>query len=292
MAQVLAVPGDVRQGFAYKTTFHHDFGRITGIASTTTGNILLCDYDKKNLLLVDPLGKYLNKLSVESEPFDVAITSQNIGYITFPNIRSVLRIDPDRLVIIHKTITNDQCITVVCVSAVPNSGRDTENKVPCYLGVKMFNTSYAYPIDNNRICLTPEHKHNLSYGHPIDSRVVKFHAIDSGTYFSCIAGQSYIKITNYTRKYGINENIAQIETMNMPTDICSDNNGHVYVSGQGSNNIHRLKQDGKVLDIPLDSRHGIKQPVALCFTKTMINYILSMNGENQYLFLMLFDERI
>ncbi|CAG2227779.1 uncharacterized protein [Mytilus edulis] len=283
MAQVLAVPGDVRHGFAFKTTFHHDFGRITGIASTTLGNILLCDYDKKNLILVDPLGKYLNKLSVESEPFDVAITSQNIGYITLPNIRSVLRIDPDRLVVIHKTTANEHCTTVVCVSAVPNSGTDNENKVPCYLGVKMFNSSCAYPVNNNSICLTPEHNHGALSGNPIDSRVVKFHAIDSGTYFSCLAGQSYIKITNYMHYF--NEHIVQIETMVMPTDICSDNNGHVYVSGQGSNNIHRLTQDGKVLDIPLDSRHDMKQPVALCFTKNYDTlYIVNEWGKSVLVF--------
>lgn len=50
-----------------------------------------------------------------------------------------------------------------------------------------------------------------------------------------------------------------------PSDICSDNNGHIYISGQGSNNIHRLTQDDKVLDIPLDTRHYISQPVTLCF---------------------------
>ncbi|CAC5394566.1 unnamed protein product [Mytilus coruscus] len=83
--------------------------------------------------------------------------------------------------------------------------------------------------------------------------------------------------------------------MDTPTEICSVDYGHIYVSGQGSDNIHRLifeskttkiecvlrssmdkverstmdevEQDYKVLDIPLDSRHGIKEPVALCFNQ-------------------------
>lgn len=100
MVQVLAVSGDVRNGFAFNTSFHYDFGRITGKAASTMGNMLLCDYDNKKLILVDHPGKHLNKLSVESEPFDVSITSQNIGYITQPHIRSVLQIDPDRLVLL------------------------------------------------------------------------------------------------------------------------------------------------------------------------------------------------
>lgn len=148
MAQVLAVPGNVRHGFAYITRFPHDFGRITAIASTTTGNILLCDYDKKTLFLLDPLGKYLNKLSVESEPFDVAITSQNIGYITQPNTRSVLRIDPDRMVVLHKASSDDLCMSVICASAVPNSGRDIATKFPCYLGVNALTSLYAYPVND------------------------------------------------------------------------------------------------------------------------------------------------
>ncbi|XP_063408315.1 uncharacterized protein LOC134691684 [Mytilus trossulus] len=264
MAQVLAVPGDVRHGFAYKTTFHHDFGRFTAIASTTTGNILLCDYDKKNLLLVGPLGKYLNKINLESEPFDVAITSQNIGYVTLPNKRSVLQIDPDRLVVLHNVANNDKWTTVICVSAVPNSGRDTENKVPCYLGVKMYSSLYAYPVNSYNLWLSNE---NITgSGCSIDSRVVKFHCFNAGTFISCIGGQNYIKISKCTYQgHPCTEQIVNIETMVTPTDVCSDNNGHIYVSGQGSNNIHRLTQDGKVLDIPLDSRHRIKQPVALCF---------------------------
>ncbi|VDH99770.1 Hypothetical predicted protein [Mytilus galloprovincialis] len=286
MAQVLAVPGDVRHGFVYKTTFNNGFGRITGIAATTMGNMLLCDYDSKNVILVDHVGKYLNQINLESEPFDVAITSQNIGYITLPNIRSVLRIDPDRLVVLHKTTSSDQSTTVICVSAVPNSGTDTENKVPCYLGVSMYSSSYAYPVNKYHICLTPESRHVSSYGISIDPRVVKFLAVDVGSFVSCIGGQSYIKITKVSNlSYPNSEQTVNIETMVTPTDICSDNNGHIYVSGQTSNNIHRLTQDGKVLDIPLDSRHGIKQPVALCFNQNYGKlYIVNKWGKSVLIF--------
>lgn len=68
--------------------------------------------------------------------------------------------------------------------------------------------------------------------------------------------------------------------MDSPNDICPDDNGHIYVCCQKSNNIHRLTQEMKmssfyrrmepeykVLDIPFDTHHGIKEPVALCFNK-------------------------
>lgn len=118
MAQVLAVPGIVRHGFSYKGQFNHDFGRVTGIAASIKGHLLLCDYVKKNLILVDHLGNLLRKLDVDSEPCNLARTSQNIGYITQPNSRSVLQIDPYRMMILFKTTCNELSTTVFCVSAI------------------------------------------------------------------------------------------------------------------------------------------------------------------------------
>ncbi|VDH98634.1 Hypothetical predicted protein [Mytilus galloprovincialis] len=134
------------------------------------------------------------------------------------------------------------------------------------------------------LCLTD--KNISACGIPIDLRVVKFHAFNVGTFISCIGGQNYIKISKIVEsKYGNIDYNVNIDTLVMPTDICSDNNGHIYVSGQGSNNIHRLTQDGKVVDIPLDSRHGITQPVALCFTKNYDKlYIVNEWGKSVLVF--------
>ncbi|VDI34090.1 Hypothetical predicted protein [Mytilus galloprovincialis] len=151
MAQVLATPGDVRHGFSYIGQFNHDFGRITGIAATIKGNILLCDYDEKNLILVDPLGNYLKKLNLDSEPYDIAITSQNIGYITQPKSRSVLQIDPDRMVELFHATCNDLTTTVGCVSAVQGTGRNFSEKIPCVLGVKIQGCSYIWAVNHDKM---------------------------------------------------------------------------------------------------------------------------------------------
>lgn len=151
MAQVLAVPGDVRHSFSYVGKFKHDFGRITGIAATSKGNILLCDYDEKIMILVDALGNYITKLKVDSEPYDVAITSQNIGYITQPKSRSVLQIDPDRMVELFEATCNDLSTTVFCVSAIPTTGKDFSKKNPCYLGVKIKGFAYAFEVNHDEM---------------------------------------------------------------------------------------------------------------------------------------------
>ncbi|VDI79287.1 Hypothetical predicted protein [Mytilus galloprovincialis] len=86
--------------------------------------------------------------------------------------------------------------------------------------------------------------------------------------------------------------------MDSPTDICSDDYGHFYVSGQGSNNIHRIESymeedlwsgcrttKRKVLDIPLDKDHGIKKPVALCFNQDYSKlYIVNDWGKTVLIF--------
>ncbi|XP_071141555.1 uncharacterized protein [Mytilus edulis] len=298
MAQVLAVPGDVRHGFSYISQFNHDFGRITGIAATIKGNILLCDHDKKNLILVDPLGNYLKKLDLDSEPFDVAITSQNIGYITLPNSRSVLQIDPDRMIVLLKATSNELSTTVLCVSAVPNSGRDYSDNVPCFFGVNKHGLMYAVPVNYEEINLTDIYKN----GNIISSRVVKFHTVDENSCLFCTGGQNYI---SYNVSWTGPKKVYDIATIDTPTDICSDDNGHIYISGQGSNNIHRLvfeskttttedrwgfleniqEQDYKVLDIPLNSQHGIKEPVALCFNKDYSKlYIVNEWGKSVLIF--------
>lgn len=75
---------------------------------------------------------------------------------------------------------------------------------------------------------------------PIGSHVIKFLEIHELLYmcFSYQVGQNCITISRKEpsgEKYLIHK--PSIATMDTPTDICSDDNGHIYVSGQGSNNI-------------------------------------------------------
>lgn len=140
MAQVLAVQGDVRHGFSYNCSFNHDFARITGLAASSNGNLVLCDHNNKTLILVDNIGNYITKLNVDSEPFDVVITSQNVGYITEPNTRSVLQIDPERMVVLSKNTCNDLRTTLT--STVKGSGS---------LVVNEKGYSYIYDYSNIRL---------------------------------------------------------------------------------------------------------------------------------------------
>jgi hypothetical protein len=55
----------------------------------------------------------------------------------------------------------------------------------------------------------------------------------------------------------------EFPTLRVPSDISSKDYGHIYVSGQYSNNVHRLAEDGKMIDIPLSSQHVTDLPHSL-----------------------------
>ena len=96
MAQVLAVPRDRRHVFLCEDPFLHDFGRITGIAVSNENNVLLCDYTKHQLLLFDEEGNYISSLPLTSSPWDVAISNQNIAFVTMPTEQCILQVDPEK----------------------------------------------------------------------------------------------------------------------------------------------------------------------------------------------------
>lgn len=147
MAQMLAVPGPNRHGFSFNCSFNHDFGRITSIAALTKGNILVCDYDKKRLILFNPVGNYLQKLDVDSEPYDVAITHQNIGYVTQPNIKSALKIDSERMVILLKVTCCNINTNILSVSAAVN----TNQNYTCYLSMNTNGITTIHGIRSNML---------------------------------------------------------------------------------------------------------------------------------------------
>lgn len=142
MAQVLAVPGDRRHGFDFKRSFPDAFGRITGIAVSKENNVLLCDYIKHQLLLFGEEGNYLNCLPLTSSPCDVAISNQNIAFVTMPTEQCILQVDPDKLCICSKTVYGDPNVFISCVS----SAKSTKEEGNTYVGYVSNGGSIATPV--------------------------------------------------------------------------------------------------------------------------------------------------
>jgi len=125
---------------------------------------------------------------------------------------------------------------------------------------------------------------------------IKLHTVGSSQtnlkHYSCVSGQNHFAIstpvkTNYSWEVSSTSKIANVEfpTLRVPSDICSDDYGHIYVSGQYSHNVHRLTEDDKMIDIPLSSEHGIKYPVAMCFNRNYTKlYIVNEWGKSVMVF--------
>ena len=97
---------------------------------------------------------------------------------------------------------------------------------------------------------------------------IKLHTVGTNEtnlkHYSCVSGQNHFAVSTHDEVNNVN---VEFPTLRGPSDICSDDYGHVYVSGQYSHNIHRLTEDENMIDIPLSSQHGIKYPVAMCFNR-------------------------
>jgi hypothetical protein len=128
----------------------------------------------------------------------------------------------------------------------------------------------------------------------LDSEVpIKLHTVGTSNtnrkHYSCVSGQNHFAISalRENKHFCLTTNIenAEFPTLRVPSDICSDDYGHIYVSGQYSHNIHRLTEDDKIIDIPLSSKHGIKYPVAMCFNRNYTKlYIVNEWGKSVMLF--------
>ena len=115
---------------------------------------------------------------------------------------------------------------------------------------------------------------------------IKLHTVGTNKtnlkHYSCVSGQNHFAIS--THDGGNNANV-EFPTLRGPSDICSDDYGHVYVSGQCSHNIHRIIEDENMIDIPLSSQHGIKYPVAMCCNRNYAKlYIVNEWGKSVMVF--------
>jgi hypothetical protein len=88
----------------------------------------------------------------------------------------------------------------------------------------------------------------------------KLHTVGSSDFFlehySCVSGQNHFAISipgGWVFRDIVN---VKFPTLRGPSDICSDDYGHIFVSGQYSHNVHRLTKDGIIKDTPLSNKMG------------------------------------
>jgi outer membrane protein assembly factor BamB len=62
--------------------------------------------------------------------------------------------------------------------------------------------------------------------------------------------------------------------------LAVDRQGHVYISGRNSNDIHRLSPDGTFRDIVLSKHDGVDQPGVITFNNDFTKLFIINRGES------------
>ena len=128
-------------------------------------------------------------------------------------------------------------------------------------------------IGGNRMLYIFDSKFELEKRIPVgDSNLVYLHHDNNKLYFS-----------DCTNVYCMAEDGTEIYTfsspdLQVPDGITTDGRGNVYVVGRGSDNIHRLSQDGKSSQVILTRSDKIKDPVGLCFSKCHRKLFVANDG--------------
>lgn len=81
-------------------------------------------------------------------------------------------------------------------------------------------------------------------------------------YVTSLQSVVYIIKTN-----GTHEIFYSSSDLREPSSVAVDEYGSVYVTGRGSDNVHRISADGAYYDIILKRQDGIYRPSALCYNK-------------------------
>lgn len=177
---------------------------------------------KQKLVLVDPEVNYLQHLPLEGNPWDVAINKENDAYVTVPNKRCVLAIDPDHLFIFREIVLDYRPI---CISAI--SGRAIFR-----LGALDVKKSSHRTMSVRPKAFIPGISENDTNFYM--SKFRKLHCNPTAEYL-CNAGQNSITIKNISKVAKLSKycsyNTYQ-DMLDVPSDICGDDNEHIYVCGQ------------------------------------------------------------
>jgi hypothetical protein len=85
--------------------------------------------------------------------------------------------------------------------------------------------------------------------------------------------------------YCIKPDGGEVFTYNSPDlrgawDVTTDNHDNVYIVGRYSDNIHRLRPDGTLIDIILKEEDNIKYPLTCCFTRNYRKLYVVNNIDN------------
>ena len=232
------------------------FAAISGCAFMPDGQVVLCDYHKYQLILLDKSFTLQGSLDLPSRPWDISAVDDTTAIITLPDkqqlqyIEVAPRLKQGRVLQFGKCCRGVQVvgsdIYVTCHKSYP--GGDGEVRIldkignlRKRLGVNQDGTfMFSVPL-----YLTVTARSDKIYVSDCDQHTV-----------TCLSSGGTV-IFQY--KYS---------ELREPRGVCVDDEDNVIVCGEGSHNVHVVTAAGKKHSVILTSKDCIMSPYSVAFRQT------------------------
>lgn len=236
-------------------------GRITCMIVTNDNMLLLCNdgVDENNVSQWTETGQHLKSCTAAGRPFGIAIVpGTDEAVVTLKNVNSIQFINITNLTTgtrIEIYVEQPHGVAVIRDSIYVGS---FNGKVLIYdriRGKSLQTLDVGSSYITSIITLLEDNKDERLYCCEYNGgNLVSCIKLDGTLIFSCV--------------------------LNRPVNLALDTKGNSYVTGLGSNDLHRISPDGKVDDIILKESDGLYTPLAIAFNKTFNKMYIS-NSEDR-----------
>ena len=220
---------------------------VTDMAVTSDNKLLLCDYDDKKVYIYKDYKTYEDEISLTSPPRCITVVPcTDKAVVTLPREESIQFINTTNNTKDNKINIGEECYGV------------TAGKDKIYIGG--INKVIILNIDGSlvRKITTPGLNYNLLYNERNDQLLLR-----QMNELCCINLDGHV-IYRYT--------------ISGYQGLAVDQQGHVYISGIHSHDIHRLSPDGTFRDIVFSKHDGVHGPRSIAFNNDFTKLFIINNG--------------
>jgi hypothetical protein len=223
---------------------------LADMAVTSDNKLLLCNYSHEKVYIYKDCKTYEDEISFTSEPHCITVVPcTDKAVVTLPYEYSIQFINTTNNTKDNKINIGEMCRGVTAV-------KDT-----IYIGG--YNKVLILNTDGSRVReITTDggYNYNLLYNERNDQLLLR----QSGR-LCCINLDGHV-----IYRYGISGLLG----------LAVDQQGHVYISGHHSHNIHRLSPDGTFRDIVLSKHDGVDRPLGITFNNDFTKLFIINRGES------------
>jgi hypothetical protein len=223
---------------------------LSDMAVTSDNKLLLCNYSDKKVYIYKDYKTYEDEISFTSPPDCITVVPcTDKAVVTLPGVRSIQFINTTNNTKDNKINIGELCRGVTAV------------KDKIYIGG--YNKVIILNIDGSRVReITTNHgfNNNLLYNERNDQLLLR-----QNDRLCCINLDGHV-IYRYDISGG--------------GGLAVDQQGHVYICGLYSHDIHRLSPDGTFRDIVLSKHDGVDDPRSITFNNDFTKLFIINRGKS------------